>query len=294
MSNPIRRRFLAQAPLICIALLSATITLLTDGPAFASAPHSSSGGSGITGGSGTSGSDPTTPGTSTQVLNLGTTVEATGDGITVSTVQSGLQGRTITFSGSVSPGDAGYAVVIRYTTAAHPNSWTQATTATPDTAGQFTATWTAHVSGRLSFTAALLASATATSQDSGGGGTTFGAPISTTTSETPAGATSLSTSAFTVTIFKSAIATFYGPGLWGHRTACGERLRKSTLGVASRTLKCGTEVAVYYRGHEIVVPVIDRGPFANHASWDLTEATAEALGITQTVTIGTLLQSATQ
>jgi rare lipoprotein A (peptidoglycan hydrolase) len=28
----------------------------------------------------------------------------------------------------------------------------------------------------------------------------------------------------------------------------------------------------------IVVPVIDRGPYANHADWDLTEATAAKLG----------------
>jgi rare lipoprotein A len=89
-------------------------------------------------------------------------------------------------------------------------------------------------------------------------------------------------------VFKSATATIYGPGLWGHRTACGERLRKTTLGVANRTLKCGTKVAVYYGDRELVVPVIDRGPFTKHASWDLTEATANALGATHTVTVGTI------
>jgi rare lipoprotein A (peptidoglycan hydrolase) len=36
------------------------------------------------------------------------------------------------------------------------------------------------------------------------------------------------------------------------------------------------------------VPVIDRGPFANGARWDLTMATAKALGIKETATIGTL------
>jgi hypothetical protein len=32
--------------------------------------------------------------------------------------------------------------------------------------------------------------------------------------------------------------------------------------------------------------VIDRGPYANHADWDLTTATATALGIDGTATIG--------
>ena len=36
----------------------------------------------------------------------------------------------------------------------------------------------------------------------------------------------------------------------------------------------------------MVVPVIDRGPYANHADWDLTEATGRALGIDGTATIG--------
>ncbi len=84
------------------------------------------------------------------------------------------------------------------------------------------------------------------------------------------------------------MATLYGPGFWGHRTACGERLTRATLGVASRTLRCGARVGVFYKGREITVPVIDRGPFANRASWDLTMATAHALGVKETVTVGTL------
>jgi rare lipoprotein A (peptidoglycan hydrolase) len=38
----------------------------------------------------------------------------------------------------------------------------------------------------------------------------------------------------------------------------------------------------------VVVPVIDRGPFANGADWDLTQATAQQLGITGTVRIGAM------
>ena len=43
-------------------------------------------------------------------------------------------------------------------------------------------------------------------------------------------------------------ATWYGPGLYGNRTACGQTLRRSTLGVAHRTLPCGTPVTFYHRG----------------------------------------------
>jgi rare lipoprotein A (peptidoglycan hydrolase) len=78
-------------------------------------------------------------------------------------------------------------------------------------------------------------------------------------------------------------ATWYGPGLYGNRLACGGRLRHSTIGVAHKSLRCGTKVALKYRGRTVVVPVIDRGPYARGVSYDLTEATAKQLGMTQTV-----------
>jgi rare lipoprotein A len=93
-----------------------------------------------------------------------------------------------------------------------------------------------------------------------------------------------------VTVFRPARATWYGPGFYGHRLACGGRLTQSTLGVAHRTLPCGTPVQVYYRGRALTVPVVDRGPFANGASYDLTAATAQALGMRQTSRIGVLPQ----
>ena len=80
-----------------------------------------------------------------------------------------------------------------------------------------------------------------------------------------------------VIVYRLSIATIYGPGLWGHKTACGETLRHRTLGVANRTMPCGTKVSIYYKGRSIVVPVIDRGPYANGARWDITMAAARAL-----------------
>src|SRR3954470_3370978 len=82
--------------------------------------------------------------------------------------------------------------------------------------------------------------------------------------------------------YKPVTATWYGPGLYGNHLACGGRLAHRTLGVAHKSLPCGTNVALRYRGHTGVVPVIDRGPYARGVSYDLTEATAKKLGMTQT------------
>jgi rare lipoprotein A (peptidoglycan hydrolase) len=90
----------------------------------------------------------------------------------------------------------------------------------------------------------------------------------------------------TVVVYKPYTATWYGPGFYGRKTACGKRLTRTMLGVAHKKLPCGTQVQLSYRGHTIVVPVIDRGPFAHHASWDLTSATAKQLGMKVTSRIG--------
>lgn len=75
-----------------------------------------------------------------------------------------------------------------------------------------------------------------------------------------------------------AAATWYGPGFYGNRTACGKTLRTTTIGVAHRTLPCGTKVTFAYHGRFLVAPVIDRGPYSGGYTFDLTGAAAEALG----------------
>lgn len=72
-------------------------------------------------------------------------------------------------------------------------------------------------------------------------------------------------------------ATWYGPGFWGNRTACGQRLRKKTRGVAHRRLPCGTRVVVGHKGRFVRTRVIDRGPYAHGANWDLTRKVAREL-----------------
>ena len=91
-------------------------------------------------------------------------------------------------------------------------------------------------------------------------------------------------------VFKSGMATWYGPGLYGNTTACGQELTEELVGVAHKSLPCGTMVEVSYGGRSIVVPVVDRGPYAKGMTWDLTSAAAEQLDFTETARIGALVQ----
>ena len=88
---------------------------------------------------------------------------------------------------------------------------------------------------------------------------------------------------------KTALATWFGPGFYGQHTACGQTLTPATVGVANRKLPCGTLVKVTYHGQGLTVPVVDRGPYANGADWDLTAAAAQSLGIEETVRIATTI-----
>jgi hypothetical protein len=72
-------------------------------------------------------------------------------------------------------------------------------------------------------------------------------------------------------------ATWYGPGLYGNRTACGYTLRPGTVGVAHKRLPCNTPVRFIYRGRMLVARVIDRGPYSPGNAWDLTNGARRAL-----------------
>jgi hypothetical protein len=97
------------------------------------------------------------------------------------------------------------------------------------------------------------------------------------------------TSAVGVTVYKPALATWYGPGFWGNQTACGIPLTPDLLGVAHRTLPCGTLVTIDYLGRRLTLPVVDRGPYGvPGAQFDLTQAAAFTLGMTATSTVGAL------
>ena len=74
------------------------------------------------------------------------------------------------------------------------------------------------------------------------------------------------------------IASWYGPGFYGNRTACGQTYTPEIVGVAHRTLPCGTLVVLEYRGRTLTVPVIDRGPYIAGRTLDLSNATHIAMG----------------
>jgi rare lipoprotein A (peptidoglycan hydrolase) len=135
---------------------------------------------------------------------------------------------------------------------------------------------------------AMLAGSTAASALSGTG-TTGG-------SSAPASGPSTGASVPVKTppkIHTTGIATWFGPGFYGQKTACGQTLTPEVVGVANRTLPCGTLVKISYRGHALTVPVLDRGPYSHGAQWDLTAGAAVELDITETVRIGTRVVGAT-
>jgi hypothetical protein len=95
-------------------------------------------------------------------------------------------------------------------------------------------------------------------------------------------------SAGRITVYRAASASWYGPGLYGGHLACGGTLTPSTMGVAHKTLPCGTKLRLRYRGRTVKVPVIDRGPYSGNREFDLTSATKNALRFPD---LGTVLTS---
>jgi rare lipoprotein A len=245
----------------------ALLALMCAALAVPSAGWAASGGSGLSGpGSGSSGSTTgTTPGptpvpTATPALQSGdATVSTSGGGITLQTRASAILRKTMTFTGSV-PSAAGKTIEIQRS--GHETDWTWANTvhATVASDGSFTATWTANHIGRFAMRAVIVSANSASSA-----------------SVTPS---------LTTTVYRPSRASWYGPGMYGSRTACGTKLTKSTIGVANKTLPCGMQVAIYYHGQTLTVPVIDHGPYVAGRDWDLTAATARALGIDGVALIG--------
>src|SRR4029077_919942 len=76
------------------------------------------------------------------------------------------------------------------------------------------------------------------------------------------------------------VASWYGPGFYGNRTACGQTYTPELLGVAHRTLPCGTSLILSYGSRLVTVAVIDRGPYVAGRAIDLSNATKLALGCT--------------
>jgi rare lipoprotein A (peptidoglycan hydrolase) len=88
-----------------------------------------------------------------------------------------------------------------------------------------------------------------------------------------------------VNVYRPAAASYYGPGLYGGALACGGTLSPGTVGVANKTLRCGTRLTLRYGKRTMRVQVIDRGPFSGSREFDLTAATKAKLGFPSTGTV---------
>jgi rare lipoprotein A len=109
---------------------------------------------------------------------------------------------------------------------------------------------------------AIAATGSTSNAQSGGAGTTTPTPPATT--------------AGSWTVYKK--ATWYGPGFWGKRTACGMVLQPTVIGVAHKRLPCGTSVTFTHNGLSVPATVIDRGPYKKGYAWDLTKKAAKRVG----------------
>ena len=167
-----------------------------------------------------------------------------------------LVGKVVRFSGHAEPG---HAVQVEQLGAA---GWAPVAKATAAQDGTYRAYWRAAHIGRFRFRAVL--------------GTADGASASTASPEVG------------LTVYKPAMATWYGPGFYGRKTACGLKMSRRLVGVAHKTLPCGTQVSIHFAGKTVTVPVVDRGPFPRGRDWDLTIAAAKQLGFATMDTVGAL------
>ncbi len=80
-------------------------------------------------------------------------------------------------------------------------------------------------------------------------------------------------------IFQSGMASWYGPGFQGRKTASGASFNMYALTAAHPTLKFGTKVRVtnIKTGLSVVVTINDRGPYAHGRIIDLSKAAAQTI-----------------
>lgn len=236
---------------LAAALLAAA---LPAAPAFASA-SAASGGASPDAPAATDGETTGTGGT----VAVGTPLaSASANGITITSRSAALLKQRANVTG-VAPASLGQ---VRIEQLGADGAWAAVATAAVAADGSFKAAWRPGVLGAQQLRAVAATSASRSAD---------GAPQ------------------LGVTVYRPGVASWYGPGFYGGKTACGVKLTKTTLGLAHKTLPCGTQVQVLYRNKTLTVPVIDRGPFIAGRSWDLTKATHAALGgLDGLVTIGAL------
>ncbi|EGJ34779.1 rare lipoprotein A [Moorena producens 3L] len=82
------------------------------------------------------------------------------------------------------------------------------------------------------------------------------------------------------------IASWYGSGFHGRRTASGERFNQYALTAAHRTLRFGTRVKVtnLRNGRSVIVRINDRGPYVRGRIIDLSRGAARIIGLVRSGT----------
>ena len=86
---------------------------------------------------------------------------------------------------------------------------------------------------------------------------------------------------YPVGVVERGMASWYGPGFHGNKTANGEQYDMYKLTAAHRTLPLGSVAVVHSltSGRHVTVRINDRGPFAKGRILDLSLAGAQALGM---------------
>jgi rare lipoprotein A (peptidoglycan hydrolase) len=162
-------------------------------------------------------------------------------------------GTSVPVKGRLSTGESGKRVVVERRSR---HGWKRVADARTREGGNFSARWKTRNVGRFAVRVKAIASPESTARVRG-----------------------------KVTVYRPGAASYYGPGLYGNKLACGGTLQPGTLGVAHKTLPCGTRVTFRYRGRSVAVRVIDRGPYVGGREWDLTEATRNRLRFPSTGTV---------
>jgi rare lipoprotein A len=187
-------------------------------------------------------------------------ISAAGPQIAIATRAGTMVRKLARFRGNVPAAAAGRNLTVERFDA-KTQAWSAIATTTVQADGSYVARWRAETPGEYRIRAVLQSASYAT-------------------------AASGASPELAITVHRPAMATWYGPGFYGHKTACGVKMTRTLLGVAHKKLPCGTQVAVLYKGHRITVPVVDRGPFRRGTAYDLTAATAQALGFEHTDRLG--------
>ena len=193
----------------------------------------------------------------TENNNTAAAAPSSADSVSVSVKRHQLAGKRIKFGGKLGSGAEGRRVLIQRRVG---KGWKTVARTQTRAGGRFSAYWRPSKAGRASIRAFV------------GGDANGAAP----TVRVLRGG---------ITVYVPRFASWYGPGLYGNKLACGGRLSPGTVGVAHKTLPCGTKITLHNKGRTLNVKVIDRGPYVGGRVYDLTAATKQKLGFGSTGTV---------